>query len=240
MNVHEGNSEKFLTTYNELDKYMRKYLNEDKNTPHSHLIHYMTRKNKLFKEYEYELKSYADLRNVIIHNPEKGANPIAEPHDNIVARYEEIKNKIMNSPLALNTVAITNIYTASLTTSVREVIRVMYSKTYTHVPVIDDGRMIGVFSENTILSYITSREDTIIDKNTLIEEFAEFLPIEKHSGECFEFVNKKATVNDIEEIFHNDFKIKKRAAVVFITETGNINEKLSGIITAWDIAGYTD
>jgi hypothetical protein len=34
MNVHEGNSEKFLTTYNELDKYMRKYLNEDKNTPH--------------------------------------------------------------------------------------------------------------------------------------------------------------------------------------------------------------
>lgn len=66
------------------------------------------------------------------------------------------------------------------------------------------------------------------------------MPIEKHSGECFEFVNKKATVNDIEEIFHNDFKIKKRAAVVFITETGNINEKLSGIITAWDIAGYTN
>lgn len=237
----DGNSEKFLTTYNELDKYMRKYLNESEWTSHIDLIRKMVKKDKFFKNYEYDLRSYADLRNAIVHNPDKReANPIAEPHDYIIIKYEDIKNKVMNPPVALNTIAISsnNIFTTTLDSNALNVIKEMNKNIYTHVPVVEDGKMIGIFSENTIFSYIACNEDVIIEKDTLIREFTEFIPRDSHESECFKFVNRDASIVDIEEIFQNEFKDKRRVAVVFITETGSEKEKLLGLVTAWDLAGY--
>ena len=39
-------------------------------------------------------------------------------------------------------------------------------------------------------------------------------------------------------MFQNGLKGKKRISVIFITQNGNENEKLLGLITAWDLAGY--
>lgn len=77
-----------------------------------------------------------------------------------------------------------------------------------------------------------------IEDDVLIKEFEEFIPIDKHESECFEFVSKKALVIDIENIFQIGLKDQKRISVVFITENGKPKEKILGMITAWDLAGY--
>ena len=41
-------------------------------------------------------------------------------------------------------------------------------------------------------------------------------------------------------MFQNGLKDQKRISVVFITETGKSSEKILGLVTAWDIAGYTN
>lgn len=66
------------------------------------------------------------------------------------------------------------------------VINDMNNCTYTHMPVIEDGNLIGVFSENTIFSYIAS----LVEKDAPVREFSNSIPLNKHESEYFEFVYK--------------------------------------------------
>jgi hypothetical protein len=59
----------------------------------------------------------------------------------------------------------------------------------------------------------------------------------KNESESFVFVHKDTLVIDIEEMFANELKEGKRLAVVFITKNGDPNEKILGLVTAWDVAG---
>jgi len=235
------NSEKFLAIYNELDDYMRKELKEDTYVGHTDLIYKMARKgNNVFKCYGEDLKKYARLRNAIVHNPEKRiSDPLAEPHEIIVSKYQDLLEKVLNPPLAINSIAVLkdDMYTTTLDANVLEIMKVMNKKTYTHVPIIEDGKLIGVFSENTIFSYITQKENVIIDDELKISDFIDFIPIHNHVSEIFVFVPRDITVIEIEDIFREEFENNKRISAIFITQNGKENEKLLGLITPWDVAG---
>ena len=235
-----SNSGEFISLYNELDKYMREILNENESTPHSVLLKKMTEKSNIFRKNNKYLKSFANLRNAIVHNySNDGYKIIAEPHDNIVEDYKRIVNEVMNPPKALNTIAIRNsqIYTTSLNKNALDVMRVMKERTFTHVPVIEDKKLIGIFSENTIFSYVVATKDFLSNKEFKISEFKSFIPIDMHEGEEFKFVPKDILEVDVQKMFKDSLKNQIRLAVVFITESGKSTEKILGMITAWDVAG---
>ncbi len=232
-------SDKFLSIYNELDSFMRKNLNAESFVDHTTLLKNMSDKNRLFSSYFRDLKTFADLRNILVHNPYRAnADPLFELHSYVVDKYEDIKNQVLHPPKALS-IAVPRelIYTTTLGDNALDVMQVMDEKTYTHIPVFEGDRLVGVFSENTVLSYLVSVKDAIIPKETKIEEFLEFIPLNKHRSEYFEFVARSTLLSDVEEIFRKNLKQRKRVAVVFITETGKPTEKVLGLITAWDIAG---
>ncbi len=79
--------------------------------------------------------------------------------------------------------------------------------------------------------------DGLLEKEAKIRDFSEFIPIDKHESESFEFVSRETTVIDIEEMFAKELRQEKRLAVVFITDNGDPNEKILGLVTAWDVAG---
>ncbi len=232
-------SEKFLQIYNELDDYMRKQLKIEQYVDHGMLLRQMADKNRVFSEYYKDLKTFADMRNLLVHNPYKAnADPILIPHEYIVNKYEEIKNQVLHPKKAMSiAIPIRLIYTTTLEDSAMEVMQTMNDKVYTHVPVIENNKMVGVFSENTILSYLIHHKDAIIMKDTKIEEFKDFIFIDKHTSEHFIFVPKDTLLIEVEEIFHKGLVNKKRIAVVYITENGKPEEGLLGMLTAWDIAG---
>lgn len=241
MNKGTSNSVEFLEIYNDLDKYMRRMLNVDDFVGHTELTKRMGLKNKIFKRYKDDLSDFAMLRNAIVHNPDKKyAEPIAEPHDYILNKYKEISNRVKNPPIALNVIAIKSeyIYTTNMNAVALDVMKEMNKNTYTHVPVVENERIIGVFSENSVFSYMVKKEDVLIEKDVKIKEFADFIPLEKHESEFFKFVPKNKLVIDIEEMFQKELDNRKRLSVVFITESGKPTEKILGLITAWDVAGY--
>ncbi|NLA85224.1 MAG: CBS domain-containing protein [Clostridiales bacterium] len=243
MENNRTNFSEFITIYNEIDEYMRRELNQDKWISHSELIRRMARTNKVFKAYMDDLLSYARLRNAIVHNPEKrNAHPIADPHDYVIEKYKKIRDSVLSPAIALDTIAVRseNIYTASLDDKVLDVMLTMNKYAYTYVPIIEDERLIGVFSENTVFSYIVNTGNVLLDKDAKIKEFSKFIPIDKHESESFAFVSRGTPVIDIEDMFAKELRQGKRLAVVFITDTGDPDEKLLGLITAWDIAGYRE
>lgn len=237
--TNEDLSEKFIKIYNELDDFIRKKLNAEEYEDHASLLRVISTQNKLIYSFYKDLKMFSQIRNLLVHNPYKNkAKQLFYPNPYVVQMYDDIKNKIISPQKSLD-IAIKRpqIYTTTLKDNVIKVMETMNDRTYTHVPVIEDERMIGIFSENTILSYLVNNKDSIITNDLLIEEFRDFIPLEKHPSETFEFVGRSALLSEVEEIFKKSLKKRKRVGVVFITETGKQTEKLIGMITAWDIAG---
>lgn len=239
MNQSRSNAEAFLTIYNELDKFMRVELGKETWVSHPSLIREMAETNKLFKRYCNFLCDMAELRNAIVHNPHsRKIEPIAEPHPEILKLYEDIKEAVLHPPLALEVLAVQreDIFTTTMDANAHHVMQTMINNSYTHVPVLQGDTLLGVFSEHTVFSYLVRNHIFALDKDILIGEFAELIPLDKHESEYFEFVPREATVVDVEELFVEDIRNQKRLSAVFITENGNPGEKILGLITPWDLA----
>ena len=218
---------------------MRGILNSQDYVDHGVLLRQMSERNRLFSDYYKDLKLFAELRNLLVHNPYPDrANPLIIPHEYITQKYEEIKNSIMRPKKAID-IAVRRelIYTTTLDANAVDVMAEMDDKTYTHVPVIEQDKMIGVFSENTILAYLVDHKDAIIMKDTKVSEFKEFIGLDSHKSEYFEFVSRNTLLAEVEALFQEGLHERKRIAVVYITEHGERDEKLLGMITAWDVAG---
>lgn len=236
-----SNSKRFLTIYNEIDEFMRKDLKEEDYVGHTDLIIKMIKKgNFVFKYYFDDLKKYAKLRNAIVHNPDQRiADPIAEPHKNIVDNYQDILNKALSPALAIEKIAIleNKIFTVSLNSSAFKAMSIMIENNYSHAPVIENNKLIGVFSVSTVFAYIEKKRNITIDEKTKISEFIEYIPIKNHTNESFVFSPKNITVVEVQEIFRKQFINNNRIVAIFITENGRENEKILGLITPWNITG---
>jgi hypothetical protein len=126
-----------------------------------------------FRQRINELTKFADLRNSIVHWFGTGSmEAIAEPHAEIVVQYERLVQSLLK-PIRAHAIAVpkSKIYTATLDEYALLVIREMHSKVYTHVPILENRRLVGVFSENTLLSYPAVNEIVGVDSTIKIGEF---------------------------------------------------------------------
>lgn len=230
---------RFLDIYNQLDNYLRKRLERDDDVSHSFLIKKAAEKDLVIRSQKENLLQFSQLRNAIVHNPDRAiAHPIAEPHSIIVDQYEDVLSKILNPVKALSiSVPAEKIYKTSLNDIAINIMRVMNDKVFTHVPVIEDDKMVGVFSENVVFSYLVKHEIVSVDRDIKISEFREFLPHDKHQSEYFLFAMRTASLIEIQKLFDNELGNNRRLGVVFITHNGKADEKLLGMITAWDVVG---
>jgi hypothetical protein len=95
----------------------------------------------------------------------------------------------------------------------------------------------GVFSENTVVSYLASHEIVGIDESIMLAEFEDFLPLSAHRSESFAFISRNSSVSEVIVQFRDSLRERKRLGAVFITSTGKPTGELLGLITPWDVAG---
>ena len=99
-------SDQFQDIYNQLDNYMRMKLKVDQNVPHSYLIKEASVKDLVIRSMRDDLLQFSQLRNAIVHNPNRvNAHPIAEPHEYIVKKYQNVLNQVL-SPAKANTIIV--------------------------------------------------------------------------------------------------------------------------------------
>ncbi len=230
--------EELIGLYNEIDHFLRQQYKQDKYADHSFLIQELASSNPTIARYQQILRAVAQIRNSIIHNPvPRIAQPIVNPHPNLVASYRTIRDALLNPATSLSiAVPAPKIYTSTLEANLFEVMQAMHKNTFTHVPIITENKMIGVFSENVLLSYLVDAGEAVITNDMKMGDLKKYLPLSAQRGESFEFLSRKSSLGEVYKIFNEAIKIKKRIGMVFITEHGKTDEKLLGIITAWDLA----
>ncbi|MCL2245946.1 MAG: CBS domain-containing protein [Lentimicrobiaceae bacterium] len=176
-----------------------------------------------------------EFRNILQHKLNDFG---VEPTDAMIRFLEETINKLEN-PKKISDIWIRKekIRTASLDDKVLPIMNEMREKIYTHIPILENELLIGVFSENTLFQYLSDNEIISIEEEMQMSEFGEYLSFDKYINESFLFVKRDTTVYEVKQIFESYFAHKKRIGMIFSTHNGKVNERLLGIITPWDILG---
>lgn len=240
MKEETNNAFRFIRAYNELDHFMDQKLNRDSryNSYYQRIIE-LSKRDTTFRKHKLILHSFGELRNAIVHDfGRDNMEIIAEPHLRQVELFERILREVMDPPKALDTIAVRlkNLYTASVEAPVREVMKAMSHEEFSYVPVMEEGKMIGVFSDETICQYALHTGSLNLHENFRLKDLLRYLTLDAHQKESFQFASRKETVADLEERLKSASRGNKRLEVVFLTENGRPEEKLLGMVTLWDLA----
>lgn len=240
--TEEGN--KLIDLFKELEEIIRKKCNVSgiitENTTLDSQIKELSKKNSVVRKYQDELMIIKQVRNINTHQRNDKYGYVVCPNPDMNIKLKTIIDEIKNPPTIYNSnicVKRQNMYCRNIDDTIEETIKVMIEKVYTHIPIFENDVLFGVFSENTLLDIVNKETGILIGKDTTFRAFQDYLKIENHSSEEFKFISRNKNIYDIEDIFKDYFTRNKRLGCVYITENGKENEKILGMLTAWDIFG---
>lgn len=226
------NTEKFKKLYTKLELSASKYYNNGEKYHNKSFIEDLKRD----KRFNYYKTDYCkEFRNNLIHDDPFFDKFVAEPTEAMIEYLENIIH-VLDNP-----VKITDIWTqrnvicsASLDDKILLKIQEMHENDFTYIPILNDGTVIGIFSENIIFKHFVDQDDILVDRNSKIHELEKYLPLEKQKNVIFDFVKRDVSIYEVGKIFEKNYEEEKRTEMVFVTHSGNKKEKILGIITPWD------
>lgn len=228
-------SDEFLNLYKTLEELLAEKYGE-KTRFGSVVVQFMNdSEGKQFKD---KLNLCREIRNLLSHHPEIDGESIVEPSQAMIDILNDVIAYVKRPPLALDfATPYKNLLKVSPHQKVIPVMKKMERRGFSHVPVIDGDRFVGVFSIGTIFMYISANQPLAVDYDMDIGDFDEFLPLDAHTTERFCFMPQTATVIDLKAAFEQPAQRSRRLAAIFITASGSKNDPLLGMITPWDVLG---
>ncbi|NMA11581.1 MAG: CBS domain-containing protein [Chloroflexi bacterium] len=227
----------FLDLYNKLEQVLKgrgSYYNDRYESP---VLRYQNSAEG--KRYREEIETIRAVRNLLVHVPlMDGTNPVT-PSPSLNAKLREIVNSVQNSKTAIDlSTWAEHLITATLDSNVYDVMRTMESKGFSHVPVMNHDRMMGVFSKGTFFTYTISKGFNSLSPDITLAAMRDLLPVRNHSSEYYEFAAEDTSKEEIVQRFDVSYKRNRsRLAAIFVTRDGNPNQELLGMITPWDVLG---
>ena len=222
----ENNAEILFSLFKQIEDYISNIVNENGNF--NELVSKACKIMPHIKEYGPELNDLSLIRTLIAH---KNRDHLILIPEETINRAKEILNYIRNPPTVFD-IFEKEVYFCNSNDLLIEVLRVMKEKTFTHVPVYSNKGFIGILSEASIANWLSDSKELNM-QNIKVKELNNFL--NNQPNEYFDFVNKNEDAYKIKERFLNEVKGHKRIGSIFITQNGKNDEKLLGVITAWDL-----
>ncbi|WP_025116874.1 CBS domain-containing protein [Lysinibacillus fusiformis] len=226
------NSDRFLTAFNRIDHRLRDIVGIKDFTPFYRLIDQAKKKEVLVKKYEDDLRSYADLRNAIVHHRTSINYVIAEPHTDVVERIEYI-DATLAKPMLVGQMFRKRVLVFQENDSLKHVLKVIHQRKYTQFPVYFNKQFRGLITTVGITNWLASKMGVdCLPKG--IPTLHDILMHEKNRVN-YKFVSRYITIYEAEEIFKQGVERGRRFEALLITEHGKPHQKLIGIITPLDI-----
>lgn len=227
-------SDEFLNLYKTLEEVLSEKYSDRTRNYGSVVVQFMNdAEGRQFKD---KLNLCREIRNLLSHHPEVNGESIIEPSQTMIDFLNEVIDYVKRPPLAINySTPFENLLKASLSNKALTVMKKMEKRGFSHVPVIDDKRFVGVFSVGTVFVYISENTPMVNIEEMEIRGFMNYLPVDFHTTERFRFMPKTTTVTEAKTAFEQPHQRSRRLAAIFITDNGTQSGRLLGMITPWDI-----
>ena len=231
------NSQLYIEKYKELEAVVRKTYG----LPEHDSISYFLKKQDKFNRYYDDISFCQEVRNFMQHKKKINNRFAIEPNDAMLSFIEHLINRVSSRPQCRDIcIPFQNIVWRSLSDSVKATIKVMRQKVYTHIPIIENGVLVGVFDENSLFNYVAENEIVDVDEKLRFSDIKPYLSVQGREMEEFLFVKATMYVEDLEKEIQQYFSKNKRVGIAFLTANGRENEPIQGMITPWDIISLVD
>lgn len=227
----ESNAQRFIKAYNRIDNAMRTQYNLKRGMSFVDCIRRVVMLNSVVRKFEDELIDYGRLRNAIIHSSQNDMI-IAEPHLDVVEKFEYIAAMVATPPRVLESICRKDVLCVEFNTSVKKTIELIFRSGYSNLPVYKDGMLVGVANGQKIVNEIGKR--SLSGEN--IDEFLENTTIESvcQIGEketFYSIQNSDLTLSEALNLFYSNRKL----LVILLTQNGTFLEPPLGVLTVGDI-----
>ena len=227
-----SNAQTFLTLFNKIEHFLDQLNQSTEHYGFRRLIDNLSKHNDLVDTYKMELVDYLELRNALVHK--STGKPIAEPSDEVVKKIKDIYDVLSNPPRAIN-IAAKPVYTCTTKTPILDVIKEMNRNFYTSIPVYNQDLFVGVFSDNSLTRWLANVNKQIDLKEIRVSQIQDYFDKEDNKFNSYRFMDIKTDVFTVRQAFTSFTEEKMRLGAIFLTENGRKDEKIQGIITAWDL-----
>jgi len=117
-----------------------------------------------------------------------------------------------------------------------EVIRTMRDYQYTYVPIIEDGKVVGIFSANTLLLVYDEVGVRALPEAATIGDIIGVADLDHSQDTCL-FCPPEMPMVAIQSKFATYSHNNERLDLIVITEDGTSDTPFLGLLTAWDVLG---
>ena len=189
-----------------------------------------------FSDIQTKLFYCRNVRNLMQHNISFPESFTIEPTDEMIELLTDTIYRIKNPAKCLSVATpFKNIYWRTMDSHVVSTMKAMKEHGYSHVPILTNNKVAGIFSENSIFNYLLSIENQTLDEDLRFRDIKDFLSLQGRKSHRYVFVDRNTYLPEAEEIFENAFRKGERIAMILITEHGSPKDKLLGVVTALDI-----
>lgn len=226
-------TEEFLDKYKQLESIVRNEYNLGNNDS---VINFLI-SNKDFKDIENELDLCRDTRNLLSHNPKINGEYAVYPSEEMIKLIDKVIQKVAR-PLKASNVMVkkSELCFMGMQDKVKDAMTAMKENSYKHIPILEEGVLVGLFSAKTVLDILVNEGAEVFSGDMDFDHIKKYITMENIVSNTFAFVGNSTLVSEIKEIFKEDVDNKERINIIFVTQHGKKDEKLLGIITAWEIA----
>ena len=224
----ENRAAQFLERYREIEEWVLNNLNvvEMKD------LEQMPR----YKSIRSNLAFCRMLRNLLSHYDwSKAGNDMVIITDQAVRQVNNLYYAL--NPVTLMRVAIRagQIFAPSPEDSVLAAIKVMQRNDYSYIPIVENHRIVGVFSTKTIMRIVAENNSALLSEDLKFKDIAGFTRLVEEPVAHYGFINPNTTVEDVSLKFQRSKTRKVRLDMLFITDNGRSDGLLQGMITPVDL-----
>ena len=113
----------------------------------------------------------------------------------------------------------------------------MQRNDYSYIPIVDNHRIVGVFSIKTLLRIAAEDKIQELTDSLTFLDILDFIRISENPENQYSFIDTNTTVEDASEMFQRSKRRKKKLDVLFITDNGRADGTLQGMLTPTDLIG---
>lgn len=183
-----------------------------------------------------DLDLLREIRNLLSHNADQNGGPVVEPAQEMIDRLEAIIAYVRKpwEACKFGTPA-DQVLGAHLNDSISNMMRNMRKNGYSHVPVTEQGSVIGVFSIKSVFDYLAENGLDSLEPDARISRLGDRIRLDGRAGERYMFIPADASIISVRRAFERYTQKNNRLSMVFVTQTGSASEKLICMLTPWDV-----
>ena len=183
-----------------------------------------------------QLNLCREIRNLLTHNADVGGVAVVEPSKAVLDSLYAAIDYIQAPQPALNyATPAAQVLCTRYGENVLELMGRMRKRGFSHAPVIHREGIVGVFSVSSVFEFLLKKGPRALDEQTRVTDFGKLLSLDKSEGERVLLMPGDAAYLDVRDAFEHGRARNSRLVAVIITEHGQADEPILGLLTPWDV-----